>query len=73
MPNLCGNESAPGLADEAYGQFEDFFDAAEAGAMAAVLSTIMQPGTGLACLDKERHAQGRILWQQKVCPCVSST
>ena len=54
------------LEDEAYGQFEDLFDAAEAKAMAAVLSTMMRPGSGLACLDDRLHARGRILWQQKV-------
>ena len=54
------------LEDEAYGQFEDFFDSAEAKAVAMVLSTMMCPGSGLACLDESLHARGRILWQQKV-------
>ncbi len=61
-----GQEVPAKLEDEAYGQFEDFFDATEAKAMATVLSTMMSPGIGLACLDDRLHARGRILWQQKV-------
>lgn len=66
MPNIEGNDADRDLADEAYGQFEDFFDAVEAKAMALVLSTMMQPGIGLACLSDKQHASGKVLWQQKV-------
>ena len=68
LPTSPENGPDRGIEDEAYGQFEEFFDAAEAKAMAAVLSTMMSPGSGLACLDGRMHARGRILWQQKVNP-----
>lgn len=66
LPQGEGQDVPAKLEDEEYGQFEDLFDAAEAKAMAAVLSRMMSPGSGLACLDERLHARGRILWQQKV-------